>query len=81
MSDDRSTMTISRNACSAMIDAVQCAVIDKGASKATRTAAFSALLALAEAGLIVDTSAAGLAADDGNAPTPPHVRTGLRLTG
>jgi hypothetical protein len=42
MSDDRSTTTIRHHAYAAMIDAVECAVIDKGASKATRKAAFSA---------------------------------------
>lgn len=80
MSDDRSTITIPRHACAAMIDAVQCAVIDKGASNVTRKAAFSAVLALVDAGLIVDTSA-GSPAEDGNGPAPTHVRTGLRLTG
>jgi hypothetical protein len=80
MSDDRSTITIHRHAYAAMIDAVECAVIDKGASKATRKAAFSALLALVDAGLIRDTSTSS-PAGDGNCPTPAHVRTGLRLMG
>jgi len=35
-----------------IMDAVERAIIDKGASKATRKAAFSALLALVDAGLI-----------------------------
>jgi hypothetical protein len=35
MSDDHSTITIPRHAYTAMVDAVQHAVIDKGASKAT----------------------------------------------
>ena len=47
MSDDRSTVTIPLYG---YVDAVQCAVIDKRASKATRKAAFSALLALVDAG-------------------------------
>lgn len=80
MSDDRSTTTIPRYACTAMIDAVQCAIIDKGASKATRKAAFSALLALVDAGLVMDASA-GSPAEEGNGPAPARVRTGLRLTG
>jgi hypothetical protein len=80
MSDDRPTITIPRHAFAAMADAVQRAVIDKGASNATRKAAFSALLALAEAELIRDTSASSPAAD-GDGPAPAHVRTGLRLMG
>jgi hypothetical protein len=80
MSEDRSNITIPRHACTAMIDAVQCAVIDKGASKTTRKAAFAALVALVDAGLIVDTSTSS-PAEDGNGPAPTHARTGLRLTG
>jgi hypothetical protein len=69
---------IPRHAYAAMIDAVECAVIDKGASKATRQAAFSALLALVDAGLgHVDEFASG----DGNGPAPAHAKTGLRLMG
>jgi hypothetical protein len=80
MSDDRSTITIPHRAYAAMADAVQCAVIDKGASKATRKAAFSALLALADAELIRDTSISSPAAD-GDGLTPAHARTALRLMG
>jgi hypothetical protein len=80
MSDDRSTITIPRHAYAAMVDAVQCAVIDKGASKATRKAAFSALLALADAKLIRDTST-GSPAADGNGPAPAHLMTELRVMG
>jgi hypothetical protein len=51
MNDDR--VILSRQACNALMDAVQRAIIDRGASKATRRAAFSALLALVDAGLII----------------------------
>jgi hypothetical protein len=62
MRDDRSTITVPRDAFATIVDSIQRAIIDKGASKATRKAAFSALLALIEAGLIVgktSTSPAG----------------------
>ncbi len=52
MSDDRSIITLPPQATTAIMDAVQRATIDKGACKATRKAAFSALMALAEAGFI-----------------------------
>lgn len=80
MSDDRASITVPRNAYAAITDAMQRAVVDRGASKATRKAAFSALLALVDAGLIRDTST-GSPAPDGIAPGPTHSRTGLRLTG
>jgi hypothetical protein len=80
MSDDRIGIMVPRNAYAAMTDAMQRAVVDRGASKATRKAAFSALLALVDAGLIRDTSNASPAAD-GIAPAAAHARTGLRLTG
>jgi hypothetical protein len=80
MSDDRSTITIPRHAYVAMIDAVQCAVIDKGGCKATRKVAFSALLALADAGLIRDMSTSS-PAGDGTGHAPAHVGNALRLMG
>jgi hypothetical protein len=80
MSDDRAGITVPRNLYAAITDALQRAVVDRGASKATRTAAFSALLALVDAGLIRDTSSAS-PAEDGIAPAATHARTGLRLTG
>jgi hypothetical protein len=80
MSDDRASITVPRNAYTAITDAMQRAVVDRGASKATRKAAFSALLALVDAGLIRDTSA-GAPAADGIASGPTHSRNGLRLTG
>lgn len=80
MSDDRAGTTVPRNAYAAMTDALQRAVVDRGASKATRTAAFSALLALVDAGLIRDTSNASPAGEL-IPPAATHARTGLRLTG
>jgi hypothetical protein len=80
MSDDRASIIVPRNAYAAITDAMQRAVVDRGASKATRKAAFSALLALVDAGLIRDTST-GSPAADGTPPGPTHSRTGLRLTG
>jgi hypothetical protein len=52
MSDDRANIAVPRDAYAAMADAMRRAVIDSGASKATHKAAFSALLALVDAGLI-----------------------------
>lgn len=76
MSDDRASITVPRNAYAAITDALQRAVVDRGASKASRKAAFSALLALVDAGLIRDISTA-----DGIATGTTRSRTGLRLTG
>ena len=79
MSDDRSTIRIPCEGFAAIVDAVQRGVIDKGASKATRKAAFSALLALVEAGLIIgDTS---ISSADRDGPARAQVGTRLRLTG
>jgi hypothetical protein len=59
----------------AVLDAVQCAVIDKRASKATRKAAFSALLALVEAGGEAGETSLSSAAKDRS--TPGQTLTGL----
>jgi len=82
MNDDRSTITIPCQGFAAIVDAVQRAVIDKGASKATRKAAFSALLALVEAGLVIgdDTSVSSPARDRNN-PAVAGASPRLRLTG
>jgi hypothetical protein len=80
MSDDRSMVTIPHHAFAAMVDTVQRAVIDKGASKATRMAAFTAVLALVDAGLIRDTSTIAPVVGE-NGPAPAHLRTGLRAMG
>jgi hypothetical protein len=56
MGYDRSIITLSPHATTAIMDAVQRAIIDKGACRATRKAAFSALLALVDAGLIKEST-------------------------
>ena len=67
MKDDRCTITIPRDACATIIDSIQRAIIDKGASKATRKAAFSALLALLDAGVIADETSTSAAANEAGA--------------
>jgi hypothetical protein len=62
-----------------IVDAVQRAVLDKGASRATRKAAFSAILALVDAGLIIGVMPPSSPAKDARPPTP--VSTRLRLMG
>lgn len=52
MSYDRSVITLAPHATTAIVDAVQRTIVDKGASRATRKAALSALLALVDAGLM-----------------------------
>jgi hypothetical protein len=79
MNDDRSTITIPHHGFAVIVDAVQRAVLDKGASKATRKAAFSAILALVDAGLIIGVTPPGSPAKDVRAPTPASTR--LRLMG
>jgi hypothetical protein len=79
MSDDRSINTIPHHSFVAIVDAVQRAVIDKGASKATRKAAFSAILALVDAGLVIGDTSPGSPAKDSRAP--PHAGMRLRLMG
>jgi hypothetical protein len=80
MSNNLSTTTIPDDCCAVILDAVQRAIIDKYASKSTRKAAFSALLALIEAGVVAgETSVSSTARD--MAPlgsTPAKMR---RLTG
>jgi hypothetical protein len=79
MNDDRSTITIPHHGFAAIVDAVQRAVLDKGASKATRKAAFSAILALVDAGLVIGETSPGSPAKD--VRTAPHVSSRLRLMG
>ena len=79
MNDDRSTVTVSHHGFAVIVDAVQRAVLDKGASKATRKAAFSAILALVDAGLIIGVTPPVSPAQDVRAPT--YVGTRLRLMG
>jgi hypothetical protein len=79
MSDDRSTITVPHHGFAAIVDAVQRAVLDKGASKATRKAAFSAILALVDAGLVIGDASTSAPARDGR--TPAYAGTRLRLMG
>ena len=81
MSDDRSTISIPCEGFATIVDAVQRGVIDRGASKATRKAAFSALLALVEAGLSIGDTSISSPAADRNGPARAQVTTRLRLTG
>ncbi len=76
MSDNRTIITLPPYATNAIMDAVQRAIIDKGASKATRKAAFSALLALVDAGLIKGSVSANSPArnETGAAQTPVGTR-------
>jgi hypothetical protein len=80
MSSDR-PVAIPRNSYAAILDAVQRAIIDKGASKATRKAAFSALLALVEAGLVIGDASTMSSTADENRPAPARISTGLRHAG
>jgi hypothetical protein len=77
MSNNLSTITIPDDCCAAILDAVQRAVIEKCASKATRKAAFSALLALIEAGVVAgETPVSSTARDIGPlGSTPIKTRT------
>jgi hypothetical protein len=77
MSNNLSTITIPDDCCAAILDAVQRAVIDKRASKATRKAAFSALLALVEAGVAAGETSVSSTARDMSAPEQARTLTGL----
>jgi hypothetical protein len=81
MRDDRSTITIPDDGCAAILDAVQRAIVDKYAAKATRKAAFSALLALVEAGMIVGDTSISSTAKSANTAVPTPIKTRLPLTG
>jgi hypothetical protein len=64
MNNNLPTITIRDDCYAVILDAVQRAIIDKYASKATRKAAFSALLALIEAGVVArETSVSSTAKD------------------
>ena len=75
MSEDRSIIAVPPYAFTTIIDAIQRAIVDKGASKATRKAAFSALLALVDAGLIIATRSTNPTARGDTAATQAHVGT------
>jgi hypothetical protein len=81
MIDERSIVTLPPDATNAIMDAIQRAIIDKGASKATRKAAFSALLALVDAGLIKGNMPMHSPARDQTAADPAHVGTRWLLAG
>jgi hypothetical protein len=81
MSDDRFTITIPSESGAAILDAVQRALIDRYASKTTRNAAFSALLALIEAGAMVGDASINSPARDGSGSPVTCTKTRLRLTG
>jgi hypothetical protein len=60
---DRCIIVMSDDCYAAVLDAIQRTITDKLASKATRKAAFSALLALVEAGVSCETSVSSAARD------------------
>jgi hypothetical protein len=80
MSDDSPIITVPDDGYAAIVDAIQRAIIDRYASKATRKAAFSALLALIEAGVVVGDTSLGSPARDASGPALAHTKTRLRLT-
>jgi hypothetical protein len=73
MSEDRSITTLPPDAFMAIVDAIERAIVDKGASKATRKAAFSALLALVDEGLIVGVASTNSSASDATGVAQVHV--------
>ncbi len=81
MSEDRSIIAVPPCAFTAIVDAIQRAIVDKGASKATRKAAFSALLALIDAGLIVATRSTNAAARGETGAAQAHLSTTQLLAG
>ena len=81
MSDDRSTITIPDDGCAVILDAVQRAIVDEYAAKATRKAAFSALLALVEAGMMVGDTSISSTAKSANTAAPTPIKTRLPLAG
>jgi hypothetical protein len=81
MSHDRAATIIPHHAIPAIMDAIQLAVVDRRASKVTRKAAFSALLALVEAGFIIGDTSTISTPSDGNSPAKTGVSQTLGLTG
>jgi hypothetical protein len=74
---DRCTITMPDDCYAAVLDAVQRAVIDKCASKATRKAAIAALSALVEPGGVAGETSASSAARDMSARGQTRKLTGL----
>src|SRR5262249_41724972 len=83
MTDDRSAVTIPHHGFTAIVDAVQRVVIDKGAPKSKRKAAISAMLAPDDAGLVIGDTSAGPPAREGPArrTSGRAASHGLILTG
>ena len=81
MVDDGAIRTIPCYTFPAIMDAIQRAVIDRHASKGTRKAAFSALLALIEAGLITGDTSPTSTLNDENKLARTAVSEASRLTG
>jgi hypothetical protein len=81
MSNNRAAITIPADGYAAILDAIQRAVIDRYACKATRKAAFSALLALIEAGAVVGDTSIDLPTRDDSGSAVTQTKARLRLTG
>ena len=81
MNNNRFTITIPDEIWAAVLDAVQRAIVDKYAAKATRKAAFSALLTLIDAGLVAGDPSINSPARDASDAGVAHTKTRLRLTG
>lgn len=73
MSEHRPITTLPPDAFMAIVDAIERAIVDKGASKATRRAAFSALLALVDEGLIVGVTPTNSPASDATGAAQVHL--------
>jgi hypothetical protein len=75
MSNNLPTVTIPDDCYAVILDAVQRAIIDKCASTATRKAAFSALLALVDAGVVLGGTSINSRARGASATAPTRVKT------
>ena len=75
MSNNLSTIRIPDDCYAVILDAVQRAIIDKCASTATRKAAFSALLALIDAGVLLGDTSIDLRARGASATAPTRAKT------
>jgi hypothetical protein len=81
MNDNRFTITIPDEIWATVLDAVQRAILDKYASKATRKVAFSALLTLIDAGAVVGDPSINSRARDARGATVARTKTRVRRTG
>ena len=75
MSNNLSTITIPDDCYAVILDAVQRAIIDKCASTATRKAAFSALLVLIDAGVVLGDTSIDSRVRGASATAPTRVKT------